>query len=100
VSTGQTPTTITTTTTTTTVEIKERELVSKTRAMNNQVQKKRVLADDYEQTKFPGASFFISTNFNSNNMKSTHNSSSSKQATAASNRAIAAANAAGSKDID
>ncbi len=93
------------------MEIKERELVSKTRAMNKKLQNKRVLADDYEQTKFPaGASFFISTNFNSNNMKSTHNSSSSsssKQATAASNqaiaasnRAIAAANAAGSKDID
>jgi hypothetical protein len=78
--------------------------------MNKKLQNKRVLADDHEQTKFPGASFFIPTNFNSNNMKSTHNSSSSfssKQATAASNLAtaasnlaIAAANAAGSKDID
>jgi len=44
-------------------------------------------------TKFPGVSFFIPTKFNSNNTKSTRNSSSSKQATAA-------ANAAGSNDID
>jgi hypothetical protein len=56
VSTTQSPTT-TTTTTTTTVEIKELELVSKTRAMNKKLQNKRVLADGHEHTKFPGVSF-------------------------------------------
>jgi hypothetical protein len=48
-----------------------------------------------EHTKFAGASIFITTNFNSNNMKSTYNSSSSSR----SKHASAAANAAGSNDI-
>jgi hypothetical protein len=61
--------------------------------MNKKLQNKRVLADDHGHTNLPGVSFFIPTKFNSNNTKSTRNSSSSKQATAA-------ANAAGSNDID
>ncbi len=79
------------------MEIKELELVSKTRAMNKKLQNKRVLADDHECTKFPGVSFFIPTNFNSNNMKSAHNSTA---AAAASKQATTAANAAGRNEID
>jgi hypothetical protein len=61
--------------------------------MNKKLQNKRVLADDHEHAKFPGVSFFIPTDFNSNNMKSTHNSSSSSK------QATAAANAAGSQQM-